>query len=280
MSEDRRAQIERAIDNPAGGPSGVVEYEPGDTFLHRLHPLTKITLAVGLSVLVFLLADFWGPLAVVLVVLGGLTAFGILDVARTGLVISFPIGASLLVVHGLFNPANATPLFAVSAVPAIGTFVVWEEGVRFGLLFYFRLLAIILSLLTLVKTTHPRRLANGLTDKGVPSNLAYVFMATLQLAPQMKDEARSIAAAQQARGLDTEANVVERFKSLVAMLTPLLIGMLIASQTRALALESRGFSRKGPKTYLIEVADTTLDRGLRWGTVVALAAALAWQVLL
>ena len=135
-------------------------------------------------------------------------------------------------------------------------------------------------MLTLIKTTHPRRLANGLTDKGVPSNLAYVFMATLQLAPQMKDKAQSIAGAQQARGLDTEANIIERFKSLVAMMTPLLISMLITSQTRALALESRGFSRKGTKTYLIEVTDTTLDRGLRWGTIVAVATAVIWQVLL
>lgn len=281
MDQERRTAIEAALNNPTGGASGAVEYEPGNTLLHRLHPLTKIVIAIGLSVLVFLLGDFRGPLLVVAVLVVGMLAFGIArDVGRTAFLLSLPLGVSLLVIHGLFNPDNETPLFAIEGVPVLETFIVWEEGVLFGLLFYFRLLTVIVAMLMLIKTTHPRKLSIGLTEKGVPSNLTYVFMAALQLAPQMKNQARAIADAQQARGLDTGANIVERFKSLIAMMTPLLIGMLIATQTRALALESRGFSREGKRTYLLEVTDSTLDRALRWGTIVAVAGVFVWQVVL
>lgn len=281
MDERRRAAIEDALNNPTGGTSGAVEYDPGDSFLHRLHPLTKIVVTVGIVVTVFLLSDFRGPLVVLLSLLALLAAVGYLRViARAAFLISLPLGVSLLVVHGLFNPGNETPLFAVRSVPVVGTLIVWEEGIRFALLFYFRLTSVIVAILTLIRTTHARKLSIGLTESGVPSNLTYVFMSALQLAPQMKDQARSIVEAQQARGLDKRATLIDRLKSLVAMLTPLFISMLIATQTRALALESRGFSRTGPRTYLLEVTDTTLDRAIRWATAVAVAAVFVRQVVL
>lgn len=281
MTDDRRAAIEAALDNPAGGAAGAVEYEPGDSFLHRLHPLTKLVLAIGFVVVVFLLPDFRGPLLVVLVLSGVLLAFGIFrDVARTAFLLSLPLGVSLLAIHGLFNPQNATPFVSIRGVPVLATLIVWEEGLRFGLLFYFRLLTVIVAVLIVIKTTHPRKLSIGLEEKGVPSKLTYVFVAALQLAPQMKAQAEAIADAQQARGLDTRANYRERFKALVAMMTPLLIGMLIATQTRALALESRGFSRTGPRTYLLAVHDTALDRWIRRGTGLAVAGVFVRAVVL
>lgn len=281
MDQDHRAAIQAALDNPTGGPSGAVEYDPGDSFLHRLHPATKLVITVGIVATVFLFGDFRAPLVVLLVLLGLITAFGYLRViGRVAFLISLPIGVSLLVVHGLFNPQNTTPLFVVEPAPVIGRLVVWEEGVRFGLLFYFRLVTVIVAILTLIRTTHTRKLSIGLADKGVPDKLTFVFMSALQLAPQMKDRAGAIVEAQQARGLDTRSTVIERLKSLVAMLTPLFISTLISTQTRALALESRGFSRSGPITNVLEVADTSTDRALRWGTVAVVAVLFIWQVFL
>lgn len=281
MDSDRRTAIETALDNPAGGPSGAVEYDPGNSFLHRLHPATKLVVALGIVATVFLFGDFRGPLVVLLALLVLLAVVGYLRViGRTAFLISLPIGVSLLVVHGLFNPQNTTQLFVLEPVPVLGRLVVWEEGIRFGLLFYFRLTAVIVAILTLIRTTHARKLSIGLADKGVPTKLTFVFMSALQLAPQMKDRAREIVEAQQARGLDTRSTYRERLRSLIAMLTPLFISMLISTQTRALALESRGFSREGPITNLVEVTDTAVDRALRWATVVVVVALFVGLVVL
>lgn len=281
MSEGKQAAVEATLDNPSRGAEGVVEYQPGNSFLHRLRPVTKVVLVIGFTVVVFLLSDFRGPLLVLLFLLGMLIVFGIFkEIARTAFLISLPLGISLLTIHGLFNPRNQTPLFVVEPVPVLGTFIVWKEGIQFGLLFYFRLLTMIVAVLTLIKTTHPRKLSVDLAEMGVPNNLAYVLLAALQLVPQMNDQARAIADAQQARGLDTRANLRERFKSLIAMVTPLFISMLITTQTRALALESKGFSREGERTYLLEVTDTALDRVLRWGTAVVVAGVFIWQVII
>jgi len=281
MRKEQREAIEGALQNPAGETGGAVEFSPGNSLLHRLHPATKVVLTIGIIFTVFLLSNFQGPLVVLILLLIVLIVFGFVrTVGRISFLLSLPFGISLLVVHGLFNPANQTPLFILEPIPIISELIIWEEGIRFGLLFYFRLISIIIATLTLIRTTHPRRLSIGLENKGVPSKLTYVFMSALQLAPQVKRQAQSIVDAQQARGLDTETNLIERAKSLVAMVIPLFISILITTQTRALALESRGFSRKGERTPLLEVHDTRLDVLLRGCTLVVVAGVFLWQVFL
>ena len=89
---------------------------------------------------------------------------------------------------------------------------------------------------------------------------------------------KAILDAQQARGLDTTANLRSRLRSYVALMAPLLIGTLIATETRALALESRGFTREGERTYLLNVSDTAMDKTLRWLAVLTVVAVVGWRV--
>ncbi len=55
--------------------------------------------------------------------------------------------------------------------------------------------------------------------------------------------------------------------------------MLISTETRALALESRGFAREGERT-LFDVPDTTFDRALRWLMFACVIAVAVWRVIL
>jgi len=281
MNDQEQTAIVEALSSPAGQTGGAIEFKPGDSFFHRLHPATKIVFAISIVAVVFLLSDFRGPLVILCLLLAVLFWFDFLrPVAKTAFLLSIPFGVSLLLVHGLFNPANQTPLITVGSVPFVGALIIWKEGIQFGLLFYFRLTSVIIAVLSLIRTTHPRKLSIGLENKGVPRKLTYVFMSTLQLASQVKMQARSIADAQQARALDTNANILERLKSLVAMIVPLFISILITTQTRALALESRGFSRKGGRTALLEIVDTRLDKSLRWMMVGFVAVVFITQVVL
>jgi energy-coupling factor transport system permease protein len=62
-------------------------------------------------------------------------------------------------------------------------------------------------------------------------------------------------------------------------LSPLLIGALISTQTRSLALEARGFSMEGPRTWLYDVEESTLDYALQAGGVVGVVVLVAWRLL-
>lgn len=281
MSTGRSAEVdmETLIEN-ADGSESVFEYRPGSSPLHRLNPVTKLVCSVSVILIAFVLPDFWGPLALSVGLFALITAAG-MDVARSvGIVllaVGGPLALSLVVIQGLFYPENQTVLVSVG-IPVIDQLAFYEEGVEFALLILFRLTVLMIALLGTIVTTHPKKLTIALMERGVSNKIAYVFMAALQFIPQMQSRAKAILDAQQARGLDTTANLRSRLRSYVALMAPLLIGTLIATETRALALESRGFTREGERTYLLNVSDTAMDKTLRWLAVLTVVAVVGWRV--
>jgi energy-coupling factor transport system permease protein len=94
-------------------------------------------------------------------------------------------------------------------------------------------------------------------------------LTTLQIAPRFQAKAQTILDAQRARGLETEGHLIRRFRALLPLVIPLVLGSIIDVEERAIALEVRAFSREGPKTSLIALRDTTGQAILRWGLLVA-----------
>ncbi len=271
--------VEALIENAEGADS-IFEYRPGSSPLHRLNPVTKLVCSVALVLIAFAFPEFWGPLALS-VALFALVAFaGVAKpVSTVVLAVGTPLALSLVVIQGLFYPQNQTVLVSV-ALPVIDQLAFYREGVEFALLVLFRLTVLMIALLGTIVTTHPKKLTIAQMEKGVSNKIAYVFMAALQFIPQMQARAKAILDAQQARGLDTTASLASRLRSYVALMAPLLIGTLIATETRALPLESRGFTREGERTYLLDVPDTGMDRALRWLAALAVIAAIVWRLVL
>lgn len=250
-------------------------YQPGETALHRMNPVTEIVLATSLSLVVFIVSDYRIPLTLALVMLG------LLFVARVHRVVlklyaavAVPFAFFLLLIQGiLLTPTDPTPLITVGPV------TVWQSGFEQARLIFLRISVLILAFLLFATTAQPQRLRVALMEKGVPSKLAYVFIASLLIIPEIRNRATAITEAQQARGLDTEADVRTRLTSIVALLAPLLISTLIVANTRALALNARGFQATGERTYLYDVPDPTGERVLRYLGGVAVIGAIAWRVI-
>lgn len=262
-------------------PGNVIDYQPGSTIVHRLNPVTKLVISLCLIAIAFLMPDFRGPMiiAVSLFVLAILTRV-YRPITKIVVITGTPLALALIVIQGLFFPDNVTPYYIIEPVPIVDQIIFYEEGLLFALLFLFRILTLMITLLLVIVTTHPKRLTIALEDKGLSNKFAYVFLSALQLIPEMQNRAKAIVDAQQARGLDTKANIRKRMKSVLALFIPLMIGMLIAAETRALALESRGFTRTGDRTSLFHVPDTLLDRSLRWAGVGAVFVIGIWRFLL
>lgn len=279
-TEHSDIDVDAILERSSEQPGNIFQYQPGNSLVHRLNPVTKLVLSTSLVIAAFLFPTFHGPLAMTatigaVIVLAGVTR----AVFRIVAIIGTPLAVSLLVIHGLFFPGNETVMYTVESLPVVDRVSYYREGFEFALLYLFRILVLMLALLATIVTTHPKRLTIALMDKGMSNKFAYVFLAALQLIPQLQQRALDILDAQQARGLDTKASVPRRVRSLLALMIPLLIGTLIATETRALALESRGFSRVGERTFLLDVPDTVLDRGLRWAAVLGLVAVGVWRVI-
>lgn len=275
---DPAIDIDALLEAPASR-GRLFDYQPGDSFLHHMNPATKLFLAASFVIVSLLSTSFRLPSVLLAVVLLACLLSGILfRVSKLLAGLALPLAASLLFFHGLFNPANQTRLFTVEPLPFVDRIIVWEEGIVFALTILTPLLVLMVAMLATVMTTHPKKLAISMVEMGLSPRLAYVFMAALQFIPEMREQADDIINAQQARGLDVKANVRRRIRAFVDLLTPLLIGMLITTETRSLALESRGFTRRNERTFLFDVPDRPVDRVLRWVAAAGVVAAVVWQV--
>jgi energy-coupling factor transport system permease protein len=59
----------------------------------------------------------------------------------------------------------------------------------------------------------------------------------------------------------------------------MILGSLIDIDERAIALESRAFSKGGPKTSLIEIPDSSSQKILRWTLIIIGFILIIWRIL-
>jgi energy-coupling factor transport system permease protein len=99
------------------------------------------------------------------------------------------------------------------------------------------------------------------------------------MVPRMQAKAGRILDAQRARGLRTRGGPLNRIRSLIPLVAPLVIGSLVDARDRALALEARGFGSSGQRTAYRIVPWQQSDRLLAAGAVAALMALPAFMIL-
>jgi energy-coupling factor transporter transmembrane protein EcfT len=181
---------------------------------------------------------------------------------------------ALFTVQSLFYPGRQTPLFG------LGPLTVWVEGVAFALETAARLLAIVSSMGLLVLTTRPADLVAGLEERGVSHRFGYTVLLTLQIVPEMQRRVRTILDAQRARAVETEGHLLVRARAFLPVLGPLVTSSLMGIETRALALEARGFSAPGRRTRVHPLTDSRWQAAGRRLMAVAAGAILLYRVIL
>jgi energy-coupling factor transport system permease protein len=235
-------------------------YVKRDSFLHGLNPLTKLTLAFGLTFVSFISPWYWTPHFVILLVIIPLSLVG--RVQREYLNAAFrlilPTTGFLFLMQALFQPIGKTVIFQFWFLD------VTSESLSFAFENASRIFAMVSSFTLFLLTTHPSELMSDLTRRGLPSQFAYVIISTIQIIPQMQSKAQTIIAAQRSRGLDTEGSFLKRISALVPLVGPLVFGSLVEVEERAIAIEARGFTSTNRKTSLREIRDTGFDKFVRW----------------
>lgn len=234
-------------------------YIDRDSPLHRLNPITKLTLSFSLILIGFLGPSYWAATILFACVLVPLSLWGHIagEFLRTTLRLILPLTLFLFAMQSLFYPGGETVLFR------FWIFSVKLEGVQYAYLVTSRIMNMVGAFLLLLLSTHPGTLMTALNQRGLPPALTYIIVSTLQIIPQMRAKADTILDAQRARGLETGGGVVRRVRALVPLVGPLVFGSLVDVEERAIALEARAFKAKRVKTSLIDVPDSATQRGVR-----------------
>lgn len=231
-----------------------------DSSLHRLNPLTKLTIVLALILVAFLSKWYWAPHLLTLIAVVPLSFVG--RVSReffwTASRLILPTATFLFVMQSLFHPIGEENIFEFYFLGAT------RESVLYAFRNAVRIIVMVSAFTLFLLTTHPSELMSDLTRRGLPGQFAYVIIATLQILPQIIAKSQTIIAAQRSRGLDTQSSFFKRAGAVVPLVGPLVFGSLVEVEERAIAIEARGFTSKKQKTFLHEIADTAFDKSLRW----------------
>ena len=229
------------------------QFFPGNTFIHRLDPRTKL-----LAVILYIVALFNAQGVVTYAIVTALLALCII-VSRVpfrsltrGLKPIWVIVAFTAIMNLFFT--SGTPLGAGWLLSHIS-----QEGLRSAIFMVLRIVMLIMGTFLLTYTTSPISLTDGLESLLSPlkklrlpvHELAMMMSIALRFIPTLIEETDKIMSAQKARGADFESgNIFQRAKALVPILVPLFISAFRRADELATAMECRCYHGGEGRTAL------------------------------
>ncbi len=249
-------------------------YEERGSFLNGLTPATK-GLYIACAVLIpFVLGEVLLGLVPIVVSIMLLAHSGVLKKAIPMVLMSGFVVATVVLIQGLFRQGNVTPVLELGVV----TF--YAEGLHFAFNIVVNIMNIVLSMSVFVLTTKPSDMVDALVKKGLSPRIGYIFISLFQLIPQMSERMVTISDSQRSRGMETEGSLLVRAKAFIPLLSPVLMGALVDTKERSIALEVRGFNAKTKKSFYNEFQPNRWDKILRVLLIVAFLASVVGRVAL
>jgi energy-coupling factor transport system permease protein len=221
--------------------TGLLDYVPGDSPLHRLNPLTKLILAFSLCAFCFLTARHLLILAVIVLNLCLAGLGGIIARSLRTLRSLIKLSLVLFIVQVFFVRQGA----ALIRLPF--NISITDRGLLFSLLFVLRLIAAAMPLTLMLSVTRINDMANALTRYvGIPYKYTFVLSTAIRFIPLFAEEMAGIMEAQTARGIEFDTkNFFKKIRLLLPLCVPLLISSVRKIEGGAVAAELRGFNLRG-----------------------------------
>ncbi len=218
------------------------QYFPGNSFVHRLDPRTKLILLVAYIVALFTASNWisYGAVLVFLAVSIAISTIPLKSILR---------GMKPLVMILLF-----TGILNIFFTPGENVLIsfwgidITVEGIVRAFFMMARILMLIPGTFLLTYTTSPISLTDGLESLLSPlkrlrlpvHELSMMMCIALRFIPTLIEETDKIMPAQKARGADFESgNLMQRVKALVPILVPLFISAFRRADELATAMECR-----------------------------------------
>ncbi|WP_027108730.1 energy-coupling factor transporter transmembrane component T family protein [Lacticigenium naphthae] len=219
-------------------------YIPGDSFVHRLDPRTKLLGAISFIVIIFL-ANNW-------LTYGVLALFTLLAIYLSGIDRNFFVNGVRPLIWLILFTVVLQVLFTGGETVYVdwGPLVISKEGLINGVYIFVRFILIIFMSTLLTLTTMPLSLTDAIefllrpfaAMKMPVHEIALMLSIALRFVPTLMDETEKIMNAQRARGIDFgQGNVFEQMKSIVPLLIPLFVSSFNRAEELATAMEARGY---------------------------------------
>jgi energy-coupling factor transport system permease protein len=238
---------------------GLLQYDNKNTFLHRLHPFTKITYV---TMIMLLSAIFAGDCSLY----GYLLQFGMMLITlslwlstkpsreRLFAVVTFMSWASvaLIVMYAIFGTGKPDIILIPSNIPLLGG---W--GIRTAkaitdfphiLLPAFNLM---FTAIIVTSTSNPAHIVYALSERGLPAPVCFIAVTALRFFPLVGGQTMNAINAMKVRGVEPKTIRPGRLIRIVeCIFKQVLLNSLRVATQLSTSLDSRGFdpSRGLPTT--------------------------------
>ena len=238
------------------------QYFPGNSFIHRLDPRTKLIMLIVYIVALFV-AVSCVSYAVMLAFLIGCIAIS--QIPPKSIVRGMKPMVMILAFTAILN------LFMTQGETVLVKFwiiTITLEGVVRAIQMMVRILMLITGTFLLTYTTSPIALTDGLESLLSPlkklhlpvHELAMMMCIALRFIPTLIEETDKIMSAQKARGADFETGkLMDRVKALVPILIPLFISAFRRADELATAMECRCYHGGEGRTKMKLLRYSRLD---------------------
>ena len=215
------------------------QYFPGESFIHKLDPRTKILFVVLYIVALFQAKSWIGYAAVIVLTAVFIKISGIKPKAI------FKGLKPMLIIIALTAILN---MFYTKGTPVLPGWPITWEGIDRAVKMILRITLLITGTFLLTYTPSPMALTDGLEilmnplkKIKVPVHEITIMMSmALRFIPTLIEETDKIMSAQKARGADFETgSLVKRAKALIPILVPLFVSSFRRADELAVAMESR-----------------------------------------
>jgi len=236
-------------------------YKDKGTALHKLSPFCKLAWLVSIFILALI---FDHPIYLLLLFLSTLPLVFAARVWREWLSFmrfAFYLSLAIVLINALVSQEGSHILWQASfRLPVLGAPLVALEAILFGLGMVVRLLAIISAFVVLTFTIHPDDIMLAMIKLKLPYRSVLVTSLSTRFIPTLIHDVERISDVQRSRGLELDkGRIVQRIRSRMAIIIPLLSNSLDRTVQVAEAMESRAFGSGGKRTFYKELKLSKLD---------------------
>lgn len=223
----------------------IIALVPEESPIYRFHPLTRLILFIVTGFMPIFI-DMPEINILFIIVLIGLFRFSRVDLS------SLKIYAPMMVTVGIFIfltyiffPGKDPDYIPIASI--LGK-EIYYQPIRWALVSYIRILALILASIFYFSTNRERDILAGFRSAGMPFVVSYFLGLALRAAGMFLEDLRTIREAEQARGLDYSVMKLKDKAKLYSMyMIPLFTLALRRGDEISNALFARGYSFKGGK---------------------------------
>jgi energy-coupling factor transport system permease protein len=256
----------------------IISYAKGDSLLHRLNPLAKLTAVFAACTLLFLMGSVLSSLATLTAVVAVAFLTGnqrVLQVMRTKFA-GF-LGLWLILANAIFTPGGKVLL----TIPLYFFHItITDLGLATGIIMAVRFLAIFLVSALFVSTTEPAALVYSLMRRGLPYRYGFMLVVMLRFAPVFEREMKTVSNAQKMRGLEIDKHGVKKlYRSLRFTLVPLIVSALSKVESLVMSMEGRAFGYRPVRTFTFEDRYEPRDKALIFVSLAAIILVLAGKAI-